>query len=69
MLVARTTPKPPRHKQELRRTLGGLRVKPTNPSENLIELVKLLEKIEITPEKLAFNSKFMAGPDGSRIEY
>lgn len=69
MPQAQTPPKQLRRSSTLRRVVGGFRAKPTNTSENLIEFVKVLEKIEITPEKLAFNSKYMHGPNGTIIEY
>ena len=69
MPQAQTTIEQPRRKSILRRVVGGLYAKHTNPSENLVEFVKVLEKIEVTPEKLALNSKYMIGPDGSKIEY
>ena len=69
MPQAQTTKEQPRRISTLRRVVSGFRVKSTNPSENIVEFVKVLEKIEVTPEKLAFNSKYMMGPDGSKIEY
>lgn len=69
MSQVQTTIEQPRRKSTLRRVVGGLYAKPANPSEDLVEFVKLLEKIEVTPEKLALNSKYMIGPDGSKIEY
>ena len=69
MSQAQTTKEQPRRKSSLRRVVGGLFANPTNPSENIVEFVKVLEKIEVTPEKLALNSKYMMGPDGSKIEY
>lgn len=53
----------------MRKVVGGFTAKTNNPAENLIEFVKILEKIEVTPDKTAFNSKYMRGPDGSVIEY
>lgn len=69
MPQARTIIEQPRRKSTMRRGVGGLFNKSTNPAENLVEFVKVLETIEVTPEKLALNSKYMIGPDGSKIEY
>ncbi len=69
MPQAQTIIEQPRRKSTLRRVVGGFYAKPKNPSENLVEFVKVLEKIEVTPEKIALNSKYMIGPDGSKIEY
>lgn len=68
MPQARTIIEQPRRKSTMRRVVGGLFAKST-PAENLVEFVKVLETIEVTPEKLALNSKYMIGPDGSKIEY
>jgi hypothetical protein len=69
MPQAQTIKKQLLRKQILRRVAGGFSAKPDNPAENLVEFVKVLEKIEITPEKLALNSKYIVCADGSRIEY
>ena len=69
MPQAQTIQKQSLRKQILRRAAGGFSAKPDNSAENLIEFVKVLEKIEITPEKLALNSKYIQCADGSRIEY
>ena len=69
MPQAQTTLEQSRRTSKLHRIVSGFRAKPVNPSENLIEFIKVLEKVEVTPDKLAFNSKYMLGPDGSKIEY
>lgn len=69
MPQAKTIKKQPQRKSILRKVVGGFTAKTNNPAENLIEFVKILEKIEVTPDKTAFNSKYMRGPDGSVIEY
>lgn len=69
MPQAQIITKQSRRNSMLRRVVGDFKAKPTHPSENLVELVKTLQKIEITPEKLAINSKYMISPDGSKIEY
>ena len=69
MPQVQTTRKQPQSKSKLRKVVGGFTVKTNTSAENLIEFVKILEKIEITPDKTAFNSKYMRGPDGSIIEY
>ena len=68
MSQAQTTKQQPQRTSILRR-VGGFKAKPENPSENLVEFIKVLEKIEVTPEKLAFNSKYIRCTDGSLIEY
>ena len=61
-------------KQILRRpnprsTVAGLTQKTTSPGENLVQLVKVLETVEVTPERLEINSRYIQAADGSRIEY
>jgi hypothetical protein len=53
----------------VRKVVDSLKPKPRNPSETLVEFIKVLEKIEATPEKIEFNSKYMRCDDGSLIEY
>ena len=69
MPQAQTIKKRPLRKPILRRVAGGFGAKPDNPAENLVEFVKVLEKIEVTPEKLAFNSKYIRCADNTVIEY
>lgn len=69
MPQAKTIRKQPPRKSILRKVVSGFTSNTDNPAENLIEFVKILEKIEVTPDKTAFNSKYMRGPDGSVIEY
>ena len=40
-----------------------------NPADNLVELVEALDKIAITPEKIATYSVSMLSPDGTIITY
>lgn len=40
-----------------------------NPADTLVEFIDLLAKIEVTDEKLAFNSVAMTAPDGTVITY
>lgn len=53
----------------VRKVVDSLKPKSYNPSETLVEFIKELEKIEVTPEKIEFNSKYMLCADGSVIEY
>lgn len=53
----------------VRKVVDSLRLKSYNPNETLVEFIKVLEKIEVTPEKTEFNSKYMRCADGSVIEY
>lgn len=69
MPQAQTIQKQSLRKQILRRVAGGFSAKPDNPVENFVEFVKVLEKIEVTPEKLALNSRYIQCTDGSLIEY
>lgn len=40
-----------------------------NTADNLVELVELLEKIKINPEKAEANKISMTAPDGTVITY
>lgn len=53
----------------LRSNVAGLTQKTASPGENLVQLVKVLETVEVTPERLEINSKYIQVADGSRIEY
>lgn len=61
--------KAPKRTPIARRLFGGLKSKAVNPAETLVEFIKVLDKIEATPEKIAFNSKYYYAPDGTVIEY
>ena len=69
MPQAQTIKKTPQRKSILRGVVDGFKPKLDNPAENIVEFVKVLANIEITPEKLAFNSKYIQNTDGSIIEY
>lgn len=69
MPQAQTIRKQLRRRPLLRRVAGGLQNKTASAGETLVEFVKVLEKIETTPEKVVLNSKGYHAPDGSFIEY
>jgi hypothetical protein len=69
MPQAQTTKQQHRRTPTLRGVASGLKAQSENPSENLVEFIKVLERVEVTPEKLAFNSKYIRCEDGTIIEY
>lgn len=56
-------------RQHLRSKAADLTQKTASPGENLFQLIKVLETVEVTPERLEINSKYIQVADGSRIEY
>lgn len=69
MSQARLTKRPSLRNRNLREVVSGLHKKTESAGENLVEFIKTLEKIEATPEKIAFNSKYYRAPDNTVIEY
>jgi hypothetical protein len=51
------------------RTVAGLIPKNNTPGENLVQFVKVLDSIKVTPERIKFNSRYIKAPDGTVIEY
>lgn len=69
MPQAQTIRKQLQRRPTLRGVAGGLQNKTVSAGETLVEFVKVLEKIEVTHEKIVLNSKGYHAPDGSFIEY
>lgn len=58
-----------RRKKKMRSGFAGSVINTSSPGENLVQLVKALNTIEVSPERLEFNSKYIQANDGSIIEY
>jgi hypothetical protein len=69
MLRVKASDKQILRRPNLRSNVAGLTQKTTSPGENLVQLVKVLETVEVTPERLEINSKYIQAADGSKIEY
>ena len=58
-----------KRKKKMRGIAADLVASAASPGENLVQLVKVLRTIEVSPERLEFNSKYIQANDGSVIEY